>query len=66
MPIQEDGGGTMTNRRRMAGATLCLSIGIGFTMAGTPALLAQQADANGQVTNPQPHTDKEYKQEKKQ
>ena len=56
----------MTNRRMTAAATLCLSMGIGVGMAATPALLAQQTDENGQVTNPQPHTKKEYKQEKKQ
>jgi hypothetical protein len=53
----------MRNRRTIAVATLCLSMGI--AMAGTPALLAQQTDENGQVTNPQPHTKQEYKQEKK-
>jgi len=56
----------MTNRRMIAAATLCLSLGIGVAMAGTPMLFAQQTDENGQVTNPQPHTKKEYKQEKKQ
>jgi hypothetical protein len=36
----------------------------GMAMAGTPALLAKQTDESGQVTNPQPHTQKELKQEK--
>jgi hypothetical protein len=59
----------MTYKRRMAVATLCLSMGFGMATAGVPALFGQQAaqptDENGQVTNPQPHTKKEYKQEKK-
>jgi hypothetical protein len=59
----------MTNRRLTAIATLCLSLGIGVAAAGTPTLFGQQAaqttDENGQVMNPQPHTEKEYKQEKK-
>ncbi len=56
----------MANRRWIAGATLCLSMGIGVAMAGTPAQSAQQPmDENGQVTNPQPHTKQEYKNEKK-
>jgi hypothetical protein len=44
-----------------------------MAMAGTPVVRAQQTvpqtaqptDENGQVTNPQPHTKKEYKDEKK-
>jgi hypothetical protein len=57
----------MANRRWIAGATLFLSMGIGVALAGTPALALQQpqTDENGQVTNPQPHTDQEYKNEKK-
>jgi hypothetical protein len=54
----------MRNRRTIAVATLCLSMGM--AMAGTPALLAQQTDENGQVTNPQPHTKQEKKREKKE
>lgn len=58
----------MGNRRWIAVATLCL--GMGFAM---PTLGAQQAtpdqtpptDQSGQVTNPQPHTDQEYHNEKK-
>jgi hypothetical protein len=53
----------MNNTRRIAAAALCL--GMGFGVAATPALHAQQTDENGQVTNPQPHTKQEYKQEKK-
>lgn len=56
----------MRNRTLLATATLCLSMGVG--MAGTPLFAQQTApptDQNGQVTNPQPHTDQEYKQEKK-
>jgi hypothetical protein len=61
----------MRNRRLIATATLCL--GIGMAMSGTPTVRAQQTvlqtaqptDENGQVTNPQPHTKKEYKDEKK-
>ncbi len=53
----------MTNTRWIAAAALCL--GMGFGVAATPTLYAQQTDENGQVTNPQPHTKKEYKQEKK-
>ena len=59
----------MRKRTLLAVATRCLSMGIGVAMVGTPALFAQQTaqpmDPNGQVTNPQPHTDQEYKQEKK-
>jgi hypothetical protein len=63
----------MTYKRRTAAAALCLSMGFGVAMAGTPALFgeqtgqptAQQTDENGQVMNRQPHTKKEYKQEKK-
>jgi hypothetical protein len=39
--------------------------GIGMAAVGTPTLLAQQTDENGQATNPQPHTKKELKNEKK-
>ena len=61
----------MRKRKLIATATLCL--GIGMAMAGTPGVWAQQTapqtaqptDENGQVTNPQPHTKKEYKDEKK-
>ncbi len=61
----------MRNRKLIATATLCL--GIWMAMAGTPGAWAQQTapqtaqpmDENGQVTNPQPHTKKEYKDEKK-
>ena len=53
-------------KRLTAAATLLLSMGIGAMAVGPPALFAQQTDENGQVTNPQPHTKKEYKQEKKQ
>jgi len=56
----------MTNKRAIAAATLCLSMGIGVAIAGTSMLFAQQTDENGQATNPQPHTKKEFKQEKKQ
>ena len=55
----------MTNKKRMAIATLCLSMGMGMAVVGTPALFAQQTDESGQVTNPQPHTKKELKNEKK-
>jgi hypothetical protein len=59
----------MRNRKLIATATLCLSLGAGMAMAGTPALFAQQTapptDENGQVTNPQPHSKQDYDQEKK-
>jgi Fe2+ transport system protein B len=59
----------MRNRKLMAIATLCLSMGTGMAVVGTPALRGQQTaqpmDQNGQVTNPQPHTKQEYEQEKK-
>ena len=61
----------MRNRRLIATAAFCL--GIGMAMAGTPGARAQETapqtaqptDENGQVTNPQPHSKKEYKDEKK-
>lgn len=54
----------MTNTRWIAATALC--VGMGFGVAAAPTLSAQQpTDQNGQVTNPQPHTKKEYKQEKK-
>lgn len=59
----------MRNPKLIAAATLCLSMGAGVAVAGTPTLQAQQTaqptDENGQVTNPQPHTKKEYNDEKK-
>jgi excinuclease UvrABC helicase subunit UvrB len=59
----------MKNRRLIATATLCVSLGAGAAVAGTPLLYAQQTaqpmDENGQVTNPQPHTKQDYEQEKK-
>jgi hypothetical protein len=59
----------MRNRRLIAIATLCLSMGAGTAMVGTPTVFAQQTapptDQNGEVTNPQPHTKQEYDQEKK-
>ena len=62
----------MGNRKLIATATLCL--GIGMAMAGTPVIRAFSRPSrrrpsrqieNGQMTNPQPHTKKEYKDEKK-
>jgi hypothetical protein len=56
----------MTHRKWMAVAAFCLSLGIWITVAAPSILLAQQADENGQAMNPQPHTKKELKAEKKQ
>jgi stringent starvation protein B len=55
----------MTHRKWMAVAAFCLSLGIWITVAAPSILLAQQADENGQAMNPQPHTKKELKAEKK-
>jgi hypothetical protein len=63
--FRKTGGYAMTNKKRMAIATLCLSMGMGMAAMGTPTLQAQQTDENGQATNPQPHTKKELKNEKK-
>ena len=42
----------MTNKKRMAIATLCLSMGMGMAVVGTPALFAQQTDDGGQARLP--------------
>ncbi len=49
----------------MRSTAFAASAALFFCLIAPAAMLAQQTDDNGQVVNPQPHTKKQYQDEKK-